>query len=179
MIQDNAVRYGSITRLLHWAMALLLLWQFASAAARVLAEDTAVEQFLWGTHKPLGTLLLALVIIRVIWALVNASHRPPSINLAAKAGHIALYLLLLAIPAIALLRQYGSGRSFEPFGIPLFAGFEGEEIVWMEAPANLLHSWLGWLLLVMVIGHIAMVIVHRRSPHHEDVLRRMIKSDIT
>lgn len=179
MIQDNVDRYGSISRLLHWGMALLLLWQFSSAAARVLAEDTAVEQFLWSTHKPLGALLLTLVVIRILWALVNASHRPPSINIAARAGHIALYLLLLVIPAIALLRQYGSGRSFEPFGIPLFPGFEGDEIAWMEAPANLLHSWLGWLLLMMVMGHIAMVIVHRRSPNHEDVLRRMIKSDIT
>lgn len=179
MIQDNTDRYGSISRLLHWGMALLLLWQFASAAARVLAEDTTVEQFLWSTHKPLGALLLVLVVIRIVWALINTSHRPPSVSAGAKAGHIALYLLLLVVPAIALLRQYGSGRSFEPFGIPLFPGFEGEEIAWMEAPANLLHSWLGWLMLVLIIGHAAMAIIHRRSDNHVDVLRRMIKSDTT
>ena len=33
---------------------------------------------------------------------------------------MALYLLMWAVPAIALLRQYGSGRAFAPFGIPLW-----------------------------------------------------------
>ncbi len=96
---DNSTRYGTISRLLHWSMALLLLIQFASA------------------------------------------------------------------------------RSFEPFGLPLFAGFEGEEIAWLVAPGNLLHSWLGWLLLAMIVGHIAMVVVHRRSPGHTDVLPRMLGRD--
>lgn len=179
MLQDNNDHYGSFTRLLHWGMALLLFWQFLSAASRVLAEDTALEHFLWSTHKPLGALLMVLIVVRVAWALFNASHRPPSLNVAAKAGHVALYLLMLFIPAAALLRQYGSGRSFEPFGIPLFAGFDGDKIEWLMAPANLLHGWAGWLLLAMVTGHIVMVFVHRRSDNQVDVLRRMIKSDTT
>ncbi|MFQ3789984.1 hypothetical protein [Halomonas sp. A29] len=34
-----------------------------------------------------------------------------------------------------LLRQYGSGRAFEHFDIPLMAGFEGE-VAWMVASAQ-------------------------------------------
>lgn len=172
-LTDNTDRYGGVSRVLHWGMAILILWQFLSAGAHFLLEDTVIEEFFWSTHKPLGFLLFALIFIRLIWALINASRRPASINVAAKAGHAALYAFLIIVPGLALVRQYGSGKSFEPFGIPLFPGFEGEEIAWMVAPGNLLHSWLGWLLLAMILGHISMVVWHRRGTTHTDVLPRM------
>ena len=174
MMKDNAERYGGVSRLLHWGMALLLLWQFLSAALRVLAEDTAIEQFFWSTHKPLGFVLIVLAALRLLWALVNRARRPATLSRMASLGHAGLYVLLLAVPGLALLRQYGSGRAFEPFSLPLFAGFEGEKIGWMIEPANLLHGWLGWLMLLMIVGHVVMVKVHRRSPTHQDVLPRML-----
>ena len=30
----------------------------------------------------------------------------------------------------------------------------------MIAPASALHSWLGWLLLLLVVGHISMALIH-------------------
>ncbi len=173
MIRDNQHRYGSVSRILHWGMALLLAWQFLSAGAHLLLDDTAVEAFFWPTHKPLGFALFVLIVLRAAWALRHLRVRPPSVNRLATAGHVTLYLLVLVVPALALLRQYGSGRAFEPFGIPLMPGFEGERIDWMMAPGNLLHSWLGWLLLVLVAGHVFMAIWHRRRPDQPDVLERM------
>jgi len=172
-LSDNTDRYGRVSRALHWGMALLILWQFLSAGAHFLLGDTLIEEFFWATHKPLGFLLFSLIFIRLIWALINASNRPKSLNIAAKAGHVSLYALLVIVPGLALLRQYGSGKSFEPFGIPLFSGFEGDEVAWMVTPGDLLHSWLGWLLLAMILGHIFMVVWHRRSITHTDVLPRM------
>lgn len=174
LIQDSPERYGTVSRFLHWSMSLLIFWQFATAGAHLLLEDTAIEGFLWPTHKPLGALLLVLVLIRGVWSLYNAGHRPPSLNLPAKLGHLALYTLIIVVPVLALLRQYGSGRAFEPFGIPLMSGFEGGKIEWMMTPGNLLHGWLGWLLLLFVVGHIVMAVFHRRRPEDEDVLARMI-----
>lgn len=169
---DNKEYYGKVTRLFHWGMALLILWQFLTVGARVLMEDTAVEQFMWGTHKSLGVLLLLLIAARIAWALLNLSRRPPSVNVLAGLGHIALYTLLLIVPALGLLRQYGSGRSFEPFGVPLFSGFEGK-IEFLVEPGNLLHGSLGWTLLALIIGHIAMAVWHRKRDKQNDVLPRM------
>ncbi len=171
---DNQNRYGQITRLFHWGMALLILWQFLTVGSRVLMEDTAVEDFMWASHKPLGALLLLLVCARIIWAFANLSRRPASVNLLAKLGHIALYALLLIVPSLGLLRQYGSGRSFEPFGIPLFSGFD-TKIEFLVEPGNLLHGSLGWTLLALIIGHIAMAIWHRKRAGQVDVLPRMWK----
>ncbi|MEP5231710.1 MAG: cytochrome b/b6 domain-containing protein [Alloalcanivorax sp.] len=174
---DTPARYGSISRFLHWSMALLLAWQFLSALAHYGFEDTAFESFFWPTHKPLGLILIVLAVIRLGWAVVNLSRRPPSINLAAKLGHVGLYGLLLLIPALALLRQYGSGRAFEPFGLPLMSGFDGDKIAWMVEPGNLLHGVLGWVLLAMIVGHIGMALVHRKQTGQVNVLPRMWGKD--
>ena len=172
-IKDNKERYGKVSRTLHWAMAILILWQFMSAAARFFFDETAVEAFFWPTHKPVGFLILVLAGIRVLWALVNLASRPKSVTLLSKLGHISLYLLLLAIPTVALLRQYGSGRTFEPFGIPIFTGFEGEKIKWMTDLGSNFHSTLGWILLVLIVGHIVMAIWHRKSDNQQDIIPRM------
>jgi cytochrome b561 len=173
-IMDNSQRYGAISRLLHWGMELLFAWQFTSATAHWLFPDTPFEEFFWGTHYPVGVLLLTLVVLRAIWALANASRRPPSVSVMAKLGHLALYGLMIAIPTIALIRQYGSGRSLEVFGINLMSGFEGEEITWMTDLGGLLHGELGWTLLALIVGHIVMAILHRKLTHH-DVLTRMAR----
>ena len=156
-IMDNSQRYGAISRLLHWGMALLFAWQFTSATAH-----------------PVGVLLLTLVVLRAIWALANASRRPPSVSVMAKLGHLVLYGLMMVIPTIALIRQYGSGRSLEVFGFTLMSGFEGEEITWMTDLGGLLHGELGWTLLALIVGHIVMAILHRKLTHH-DVLTRMAR----
>lgn len=172
-LKDSREHYGKVSRILHWGMALLLLWQFLSAAAHFYFEDTAIEAFFWPTHKPLGFLLFILITVRIIWALVNVSRRPPSINWFARLGHAALYLLVLIVPVLALLRQYGSGRSFEPFGIPVFAGFESDKIEWMGDLGGLLHGELGWLLLALTLGHIVMSYWHRRTTAKTNVMPRM------
>lgn len=173
-VMDTHIRYGVMSRLLHWGMALLFAWQFTSATAHWLFPDTPFEAFFWSTHYPVGVLLLTLVILRAIWALVNASLRPPSLSFMAMLGHLALYSLMIAVPTIAIIRQYGSGRSLEVFGITLMSGFEGEEITWMTVLGGLLHGELGWALLVLIAGHIVMAILHRKLTHH-DVLTRMAR----
>ncbi|GGC96963.1 cytochrome b [Vreelandella lutescens] len=169
-VMDSSTRYGLVSRALHWGMALLFVWQFSSAAARVFLEDTAIDGFLWGTHSQVGVVLMALVVIRAVWAVMNASRRPPAVSVMAKLGHLALYGLMIAVPAIALIRQYGSGRALDVLGINLMAG-GGERIEWMTNLGGLLHGELGWALLALVVGHIAMAVLHRRLTNHSIMTR--------
>ena len=171
-IQDNQDRYGKVSRFLHWGMALLIIWQFLGASAHFFFDETPVEAFFWPTHKPVGFLILLLMVVRVIWALLNISKRPQSINWLAKLGHIALYLLLIAVPTVALIRQYGSGRAFEVFGVPIFEGFDSGKISWMTDLGSNFHSLLGWVLLALIVGHIVMAIWHRKNGQ-SNVIARM------
>jgi cytochrome b561 len=170
---DNTNRYGLVTRIFHWGMAALLFWQFASVIAHAFFEKTAADQFLWSTHKPVGFLLFILIVLRVLWALINRARRPASLSLAATLGHIALYALMFAVPGAALLRQYGSGRTFEAFGLTIFEGFSSDKIEWMLNIGNNFHGNLGWLLIALSLGHIFMVVWHKYSKTTVDVLPRM------
>jgi len=170
---DRQDRYGRVSRAFHWGLAALLSWQFASALAHKFIEDTPIEEFLWSTHRSMGVLILALVLLRATWAMTQRAHRPPSVHWPALAGQITLYLLTLLVPSIALLRQYGSGRVFEPFGVALFSGWEGQRVDWMVSLGSLLHGELGWVLLTLILGHIGMAVWHRRASRQTDVLPRM------
>ncbi len=164
-LNDTTERYGLVTRALHWSMAALFAWQFLGMALDKLAEDSAVADFFKFTHSPFGLLLFILVAIRAIWALREHRARPPyepgPLGLAARAGHLALYALMIVVPLLALLRSYGTGRGLNAFGLWQIIPKTGERIEWMVAPANALHGPLAWVLLALIGGHIAMVFVHR------------------
>ncbi len=161
---DSPAGYGTVTRALHWGMAALFLWQFASAALRVVAKDTAIEGFFWSTHYSVGFTLWLLVLVRGAWGLVNLRRRPraagsPALAAAARAGHFALYALMILAPSLAILRAVGGNRGFSVYGLQLVAP-GGEPNPVLTAPGNALHGLLGWTLLALIAGHIAMALYH-------------------
>lgn len=79
---------------------------------------------------------------------------------------------MLIVPALALLRQYGSGKPLDVFGVRLIEG-GWAEVPWMTAPANAAHGLLAWVLLAAIAGHILMVLVHRFI-WKDDTVGRMI-----
>jgi cytochrome b561 len=171
---DTPHRYGRVTRVLHWAMAGLLFWQFAGALLYVTVGDSAATRFIGTSHFSLGFLLFVLVLVRGIWGLANWKRRPlapGSVGRLATAGHLVLYGMMILVPGIALLRQYGSGKPFAPFGIPVMSE-RPEKIDWMMIPADIFHYWLGFVLMALVAGHIGMVALHRWV-WRQDVLSRM------
>ncbi|HYG41757.1 MAG TPA: cytochrome b/b6 domain-containing protein [Bordetella sp.] len=161
---DSPQGYGSVTRYLHWAMAALFAWQFTSSALHAWNREAGISRWFWSSHVSLGVLLLALVAVRAVWALENQRRRPSNdANLWGRlstAGHAGLYVLMFCVPLIAMLRAYGRGKGLAVLGVPLFDA-SGREISLLVELGNALHGWLGWLLLALVAGHIAMVGVHQ------------------
>lgn len=161
---DNGLKYGTVTRCLHWGMAILLFWQLGGVVAEVALGETALVEAWGSTHKSVGLILFVLAVVRALWGLLNMAHRPEAgaglVRMLAKLGHFALYVLMLLVPALALIRQYGSGRAFEPFGITLMKGGH-DKIEWMTKLGGDWHGELGWVLLAMIVLHIAMALVHQ------------------
>ena len=174
--KDNGLRYGRVTRILHWTTAFLLCWQFSGLVIGRLFGRSALTDSLNSTHGSLGAAVLILAMIRAAWGFYNLRNRPEHeqglLGRAAIIGHITLYLLLLLIPALAILRAVGSQWGLSLFGFAVVPP-GGENIAWMMAPANLLHSVFAWTLLAMIAGHIAMVLIHR-TIWKDDVLNRMV-----
>lgn len=164
--RDTPQAYGLITRILHWAMGALILWQFLGMGLRLIFGRQPFVSFFVGSHQPVGTVLFVLVVLRILWAVANRRNRPDHgtgpVAIAARLGHLALYALMLIIPSVALLRAWGSDRAFAPFGFQVFPAQE-PAIAWTGQLAGLLHGELAWLLLAAILGHIVMVAVHERK----------------
>lgn len=173
-IYDMSSGYGLISRALHWLMAILFLWQFVSALLRVAAKDTPIYSFFWSAHHQLGFVLLVLVILRGVWGILNLNCRPHKsghVGKLAALGHIVIYVLMFAVPSLALLRTYGSGRGFSFVGIHIFEQ-TGVQDAALTAPGNALHGLLGWALLAVIMGHILMAFIHHFALR-DDTLRHM------
>jgi cytochrome b561 len=171
---DTPERYGRISRGFHWLMAALFAWQFTGALLYVGTGDNAVTRFVGGSHFSLGFVLFVLVLLRGIWGLLNLRRRPSGpgrLGRAASIGHAVIYGLMIAVPGMALLRQYGSGQPFAAFGVPIMPA-RGSKIEWMAVPADIFHYWMGFVLLAVLLGHVAIALVHR-FVWKDDVLSRM------
>ncbi|MEM9499208.1 MAG: cytochrome b [Pseudomonadota bacterium] len=174
---DKPNAYGFVTRTLHWGMAVLFLAQFMSASARaLLPRGNEIRDSLWSYHTDLGVTLFLLVMLRGAWGLANLSNRPGHaedfIGKAAKVGHVALYALMLVVPATRILASAGSERGLRYFGFQALPPRQ-VEIAWMQIPAEL-HGELGWLLAFVALGHILMAICWHRLVKKDNTLARMI-----
>lgn len=174
-LTDTFRHYGLVSRALHWGMAILFAWQFGGMALKSVVGRTPLMGFWVGTHASVGTLLLGLIFLRACWAVAQWKRRPAYqegwLGRAASLGHLALYVLMLLVPFMALMRMFGAGRGVRLFGVQIRQA-SNEAVTWMTAPADFLHGNLAWLLLALVAGHIFMVFVHRYWLG-EDVLSRM------
>lgn len=172
---DQPDRFGLITRILHWGMALLFAAQFLSALAHwALPRENALRDTLWSYHAALGATLFLLVLLRGIWGLANLPRRPAHsgrVGQAAVAGHAAIYALMIIVPATRLLAAAGSDRGFSYLGLQIFPPRDAE-IAWMQAPSEL-HGELGWVLALLIFGHIAMAVIWHRLIRRDDILQRM------
>lgn len=165
---DNAQRYGVVSRALHWLMAA----GFGFMLFTALMWHWDEEYFsLMNAHKSVGVILLILLMLRVAWALINGRHRPLN-TWAAKAGHLALYVLMLVVPMVGLLRQYGAARGdLNVFGITVMHAAE-HKIVALTELGNRAHGKLAWMLFILVVGHVSMAIYHQLRG--EKILQRML-----
>ena len=68
MIHDSRERYGALTKLLHWSMALLVFWQLLKFGDRIFDGEHWVGQTLVPWHVSIGSLMLLLILRRLCWS---------------------------------------------------------------------------------------------------------------
>ncbi len=172
MKNDSPQRYGPVSRIFHWGMAFLIGWQLLKFFDRIEDGEHWVGQTLVPWHISIGTLLLVLVVSRIVWAAKQKGNRPvqdPAMAALVKGGHFLLYAAMVMMPVTGILTMIGKGYGWSAFGVRLAA--KGDEIAWMASLGSL-HSPIAWLLLVMIVGHIAMALVHHFIKK-DGLLRRM------
>lgn len=173
MINDSRERYGRISKILHWVMAFLIGWQVLKFGDRISEGEHWIGQSLVPWHVSIGVLLLCLVVLRMLWALSQRTHRPlqnPATARLVKLGHSLLYAGMLLMPITGLMVMLGGGYGVKAFGIQLIA--KGEGLPLAESLGSL-HSPLAWAVTVLIIGHVGIALFHH-FVRRDDTLRRML-----
>src|SRR5262245_42786041 len=106
-------RYGAVTKLLHWAVFLLLLNQFIVAAMMLTTEEwetTAgfTQAALYEWHKSVGVVVFVVALLRYVWRKVTPLPEwAPHLSVGEKrAIHLVervLYVCMLVMPASGFL----------------------------------------------------------------------------
>jgi len=167
-------RYSSVAILIHWSVALLIIFSFLLGLT--------VDNFPKGwtgavinTHALAGLSVLALTIFRLAWRL---SHKPPeyprdispAVKRLSHLAHMALYVLMIVVPAIGIptLLYRGRGLEFGLFGIS--SPFERAPDIFH--PLTDVHELAAFALLGLAIGHILAALYHQ-VVRKDAILRRM------
>ncbi|MGH1479427.1 MAG: cytochrome b [Geminicoccales bacterium] len=175
-------RYVISARVLHWVMAagFIFMWACGYAMTSLVADDSPLQEFLFGLHISIGVTLLMLLIARIAVRLWKAP--PPLPNALARwekigshLGHWGLYLFPAAIILIGWAETDFGGHGVQWIGLSMPKIFPTMETLWglnLETTTATLHQWLAYTMLVLAMVHVAAVAKHRWIDGH-DVLKRM------
>ncbi|WP_245653561.1 YceI family protein [Sphingomonas pituitosa] len=167
-------RYSGIAILLHWALALLLLFQLGLGwALEDLPRATMFVAFQF--HKSVGILILVLSLARLLVRLVvprPAAEGAPALKLLAGAVHWALYGVMILGPLsgwiiVSTARVKLPTLLFGTIPLPHLPLGPG----WNE-PAETIHGLIGWLLAGLFVLHVAGALRHHLL--RDDLIGRMM-----
>lgn len=180
-------KYTHTAIALHWLIALLIFVNLVLG----LAADSMPDDWLrpaMSTHKSIGITVLGLVLMRLLW---RFTHQPPPLptayprweRIAAHSAHIALYLLMIAIPVSGLLTD-STGKSALQWKLYWFGLFEWPRIdslmqlepVYKKQLHHLfgdIHEWLSFVLMGLWVVHVAAALKHQFIDKHPE-LQRML-----
>jgi cytochrome b561 len=175
--RNDQSHFGLISRVIHWAMAALILWQLALGITLTQMQPGLANLWLYGLHKTGGLLALALVALRLGWHQISPPPAPLGrpdhwTNRAATAVHRLTYMLMLAIPLSGWLASSATGIDV------MFADR------WILPPiAPVSEAWEHWGFLVhgvltkLLVAVLALHVLGaaRRGWQGDGTLRRMIR----
>jgi cytochrome b561 len=168
---------GAIT--FHWLIALLIIGNLIGGFTH---ESVSKEMMpvVMGLHKASGITILFLSLARLGWRL---THRPPPLAATVKvwekglahATHWTFYILMLAIPLTGWLMVSAGARKwplswFGVFDIPFLPVAQDKAAADTYAER---HEFLAFLIIAMLVLHIAAAIKHHFFDRDDTVARML------
>ena len=157
-INDVRVRYHGFSIFMHWLMALMIVGLFGVGFWMVdLTYYSAWYKTAPHYHKSIGMVLAMLLVVRLVVLFKKLKPAPlPShskmVQRVSKLTHLMLYLLLILIMVTGYLISTADNRGIDLFNWFVVPGF-GEFFEQQADRAGLLHQWLAYGLIVLVVLH--------------------------
>lgn len=163
-LKNTHERWGGVSQVLHWLVAILILamaWLGLTMGDLPNGPDKIAT---YALHKSLGLCILALVLLRLLWRLYAGAPAPVAgtprwQSRIAGVTHVALYVLLLALPLSGWLLNSAAGFPLQWFGLFNLPALAGRDDA-MHALAVQMHELLFWALAGLVVLHAAAALHH-------------------
>ena len=170
-------RYGIIAITLHWVIAIIVIFMlFEGNIMTGLHKSDPMKPVLYNLHKPIGLLVLAMM----IWRTVNRLWQEPEMlpmprwNLwLVKVTHYALYALLWLMPLTGWLMASVSKRAPKLFGyalnLPIDKDLWGLDLKFLS---QAMHGIFAKVLIALILLHFTGTLKHLVYDR-VNILRRM------
>jgi cytochrome b561 len=162
---DRGLEQHSIgTVFLHWASVVALVVAASSAIACEWIEDDRLRGLLMDIHRQSGNFVLLALGLRLavrfsVGMADHAADLPPWSRIGARLAHWALYGLLLALPLLGLAASNAHATRVTLFGLLALPPLVGADPDLADRLTDC-HLWGSWLLLALVVLHIAAALWH-------------------
>lgn len=174
--RNTSERWGTLARLFHWAIVLMLIGQFIMAE---IAEDLplGMEKIaVLARHKSVGITILLLAVLRLGWRALNPTPRAPAgapwEHALARGAHVALYGLLFAMPLSGWMMSSAKNYPVSWFNLlPLPNLVPVSESIYEFMHET--HELLATALIVIAAAHVLGALRHHFIKN-DDVLKRML-----
>jgi cytochrome b561 len=181
-MKNSAARYGFVTKFLHWTIFLLILNQFAAAAAMLntpaestMLGFTAGAWYNW--HKSIGLVALGAALLRFTWRQSTAlpDWAPNLSNAEKRAIHWierTLYGCMFLMPISGFVFVMAGG-----FGVKFFGVWDLPRVIGEHAGAAAVAEWThigtACLLAAALFAHWGVGLRHHWL-HQDRYLQRML-----
>jgi len=162
-VSTDRRRFTATQRILHWVMALMVIAMLFIGIGMV---ATLRPRFLTllSIHKPLGSLVLVLALLRLGVRLQRGapplpSDLPRAQVAAAIASHVLLYVLLIVMPLIGWSMLSAGGYPIVIYGPIRLPGIMPHDAA-LYALLRSAHTLLAYLLFATILAHLSAALFH-------------------
>ena len=179
-MNNSPTRFDRVSIALHWSIGTAII---AVAAIEILRGElfpkgSYYREALKAFHDPAGTVVFALVLLRLVWRSIHAAPAMPVSmrpweKLSARLTHYVLYALMVMIPLTGIAYTLARGRPID-FGLFQIV-YPLDHIINRDAAKTLkhVHAFLGQAVLLVAFMHAAAALWHHYV-RKDEVLVRML-----
>ena len=162
-IWNKTAKYGAVAKFFHWVLAVLILLMLCLGFYMGTISDKVLKGVIVNLHKCLGLAILALMILRGIWALCNVRPAMPTNTRwwerrLERLVHYSFYVVLLAMPLAGWIGASSAGKPPQygslALGLPLAHNGRLIDLAFQT------HNFLAGVIIVLISIHIAAAFFH-------------------
>ncbi len=175
MLRNTRATYGSVAKVFHWVIFILVVCMLIFGYWMDGITDKTLRASLMNIHKLIGLTILLIMMLRLIWALLNPKPDLPNAkpweHRLERIGHFLLYFVLLAMPIAGWVMAVTAGFAPHIFNFRFQLPLSKNENVMNIAMGT--HNTLAIVIIVLVSLHILAALYHYFFKK-DNVLQRMM-----